>query len=138
MLHEKSGRENEHIIIDPGLAPISADTYGLVNMGIDAMRLIRADSDLADVNISVGLTNFSFGVPKHIREGLENAYITIAVESGLDCVLGNPEKQLGLLDESDQFLQIVRQALAEGCPADGESQEEAGFRQSARIMDLYR
>ena len=138
MLHEKSGRENKHIIVDPGLAPVSADTYGLVNMGVDAMRMIRADSDLAGVHISVGLTNFSFGVPKHIREGLENAYITIGVESGLDCVLGNPEKQLGLLDESDRYLQIVRQALQEGRPADGESQEEAGFRQSARIMDLYR
>ena len=138
MLHEKSGRENEHIIVDPGLAPVSADTYGLVNMGIDAMRMIRADSDLAGVHISVGLTNFSFGVPKHIREGLENAYITIGVESGLNCVLGNPEKQLGLLGESDRYLQVVRQALEEGRPADGESQEEAGFRQSARIMDLYR
>ena len=138
MLHKKSGRENDHIIVDPGLAPVSADTYGLVNMGIDAMRMIRADSDLAGVHISVGLTNFSFGVPKHIREGLENAYITIGVESGLDCVLGNPEKQLGLLDESDRYLQVVRQALEEGRPADGESQEEAGFCQSARIMDLYR
>ena len=107
-------------------------------MGLDAIRLIRADPDLQGVHLSVGLTNFSFGVPKHIREGLENAYITLAVENGLDYVLANPEKDLRLLDRDDRTLEVVVQALAEGRPEDGVSQEEAGFRQSARIMDLYR
>ena len=137
-LQTKTGRTNDQIIVDPGLAPISADTYGLINMGLNAMRLIRDDQDLSGAHLSVGLTNFSFGVPKHIREGLENAYITKAVASGLDFVLGNPEKDLHLLHESDRYVQVVRQALQEGRPAEGESQEEAGFRQSARIMDLYR
>ena len=138
MLATKAGRTNDQIIIDPGLAPISADTYGLVNMGLDAMRLIRADPDLEGVHLSVGLTNFSFGVPQHIREGLENAYITLAVEAGLDTLLGNPEKELHLLDADDRYLTVVKQALQEGRPAEGGSQEEAGFCQSARIMDLYR
>ena len=138
ILATKAGRRNDQIIIDPGLAPISADTYGLITMGLDAIRLIRADPDLQGVHLSVGLTNFSFGVPKHIREGLENAYITLAVENGLDYVLANPEKDLRLLDRDDRTLEVVVQALAEGRPDDGASQEEAGFRQSARIMDLYR
>jgi len=124
--------------LDPGLAPISADTYGLVNIGLDAIRLIRQDGELEGVHVSVGLTNFSFGVPKHIREGLENAYVTLATEAGLDCILGNPEKDLQLLDPDDRSLQVVRRALADGRPAEGESQEEAGFRQSARIVELYR
>ena len=138
ILHERAGRRNEHIIIDPGLAPISADTYGLVNMGLDAMRLIRGDPDLEGVHISVGLTNFSFGVPKGIRLGLENAYVTIAMEAGLDYVLGNPEKDLQPLDPDDRFMDVVLQALEEGRPGEGESQEDAGFRQSVRIMDLYK
>jgi 5-methyltetrahydrofolate--homocysteine methyltransferase len=138
MLATRAGRTNDQIIIDPGLAPISADTYGLVNMGLDAMRLIRSDPDLKGVHLSVGLTNFSFGVPPNIREGLENAYITLAVEAGLDTLLGNPEKDLHLLDEDDRYLTVVKQALQEGRPAEGDSQEEAGFCQSARIMDLYR
>ena len=137
-LRSRANRTNNQIFLDPGLAPISADTYGLVNMGLDAMRLIRQDADLEGVHVSVGLTNFSFGVPKHIREGMENAYITLATEAGLDCVLGNPEKNLRLLDPDDRSLQVVRRALADGRPKDGESQEEAGFRQSARIMELYR
>src|SRR6478672_7817855 len=41
LLREKSNRKNDHIIIDPGLAPVGADTYGLVNMGLDAMKMIR-------------------------------------------------------------------------------------------------
>ena len=137
-LSVQSGRTNDQIILDPGLAPISADTYGLINMGLDAMKLIRADPDLAGVHISVGLTNFSFGVPKHIREGLENAFITLAMESGLDFILGNPEKDLHVLEPEDRYLEVVKAALEEGRPDDGESQEEAGFRQSAKIMDLYR
>ena len=138
ILTTKAGRTNDQIIIDPGLAPVSADTYGLVNMGLDAMRLIRADPDMEGVHLSVGLTNFSFGVPMHIREGLENAYITLGVDAGLDYVLGNPEKDLRLLDSDDRFMEVIVQALAEGRPEAGESQEDAGFRQSARIMDLYR
>ncbi len=137
ILHDKADRSNDEIIIDPGLAPISADTYGLVNMSLDAMRLIRSDPDLAGVHISVGLTNFSFGVPKEIREGLENAYITLALEEGLDFVLGNPEKHLRPLDEDSKYVTVVREALAAGRPQEGETQEEAGFRQSAKIMDLF-
>ena len=138
MLADKAGRTTEQIIVDPGLAPVAADTYGLVNMGLDAMRMIREDHSLAGIHLSVGLTNFSFGVPTHIREGLECAYVTLAVEAGLDVILGNPEKDLRSLSADDRYVEVVRQALEEGRPDDGESQEEAGFRQSARIMDLYR
>jgi 5-methyltetrahydrofolate--homocysteine methyltransferase len=137
LLRDRAGRRNDEIIIDPGLAPVSADTYGLVNMGLDAMKMIREDSDLAGVHISVGLTNFSFGVPKEIRTGLENAYITLAHANGLDWILGNPEKELKLLPEGDRYLQVVREALEQGRPLPGETQEDAGFRQSSKIMDLF-
>jgi 5-methyltetrahydrofolate corrinoid/iron sulfur protein methyltransferase len=137
ILRTKADRTNDDIIIDPGLAPISADTYGLVNMSLDAMKLIRSDPDLTGIHISVGLTNFSFGVPKEIREGLENAYITLALEAGIDFILGNPEKDLRRLDAESKCLAVVREALDAGRPQDGETQEEAGFRQSAKIMDLF-
>jgi len=136
LLREKSGRTNDQIILDPGLAPVGADTYGLVNMGLDAMRLIRRDPDLAGVHLSVGLTNFSFGMPKAIREQVESAYLSLAVEAGLDFVLGNPEKQLGLLDPGDPFVHTVAEALDAGRPLGGETQEEAGFRQAATIIGL--
>src|SRR6185436_9511148 len=46
MLSTKAGRKNEQIIIDTGLAQVGADTYGLINIGLEAMRLIRRDPDL--------------------------------------------------------------------------------------------
>jgi 5-methyltetrahydrofolate--homocysteine methyltransferase len=137
LLREKSERSNDHIIIDPGLAPVGADTYGLVNMGLDAMRMIRANPDLKDVHISVGLTNFSFGMPKNMREEVESAYLTIAVEAGLDYVLGNPEKNLHLLDADDKHVLGIKKALEAGRPTDGETQEEAGFRQAATIIEMF-
>lgn len=137
LLHEKAGRNNSQIIIDTGLAPVGADTYGLVNMGLDAMRQIRANPDLDGVHLSVGLTNFSFGMPRDIRTHVENAYLTLAVEAGLDFVLGNPEKNLHLLDPDNRFVRLVADALASGRPGDGETQEEAGFRQAAKIIELF-
>jgi len=137
LLVTKSGRCCDDIILDPGLAPVGADTYGLVNMGLDAMRLIRRNRNLAGVHISVGLTNFSFGIPKHIRERVENAYLTLAVDAGLDFVLGNPEKKLHLLPEDDRYVRVVAKALEAGRPLDGETQEESGFRQAATIIELF-
>ena len=135
MLREKAGRANDQIIIDPGLAPVGADTYGLVNMGLDAMRMIRANPDLAGVHLSVGLTNFSFGMPKEIRESVESAYLTLAVEAGLDFVLGNPEKNLHLLDQDDGFVNGIA-AAPRSRPADrrrnaGRSRLPPGRRRSS-------
>lgn len=138
LLRERSGRSNDDIILDPGLAPVGADTYGLVNMGLDAMRLIRADSDLAGMHLSVGLTNFSFGMPRAIREQVESAYLTLAVDAGLDFVLGNPEKDLQLLQWDDSFVRGVVAALEAGRPAGVETQEAAGFRQAAMVIELMR
>jgi cobalamin-dependent methionine synthase I len=137
MLREKAGRTTDQIILDPGLAPVGADTYGLVNMGLDAMKLIRANPDLKGVHLSVGLTNFSFGMPRDIRESVESAYLTLAVEAGLDFVLGNPEKNLHLLTRDDKFVQGIEEALAAGRPVEGETQEEAGFRQASKIIEMF-
>ncbi len=137
MIRTKANRTNDQIIIDPGLAPVGADTYGLVNMGLDAMRMIRANADLAGLHMSVGLTNFSFGMPRDIRESVESAYLTLAVEAGLDFVLGNPEKNLHLLDRDDRFVLGVAEALEAGRPVKDETQEEAGFRQAEKIIGMF-
>ena len=137
MLRAKARRKTSDIILDPGLAPVGADTYGLVNMGLDAMRMIRKDPDLAGVHLSVGLTNFSFGMPREMRENVESAYLTLAVEAGLDFVLGNPEKNLHLLDRDDKFVRGIEAALEAGRPTGEETQEEAGFRQASKIIEMF-
>ncbi len=137
LLMTKADRRLDQIIIDPGLAPVAADTYGLVNMSLEAMRLIHNDPDLSAVHISVGLTNFSFGTPPLLRTQLERAFLTLAIDGGLDFVLGNPEKDLRPLEKSDPVLGGVRKALKAGRPGPGETQEDAGFRQAEKILELF-
>jgi 5-methyltetrahydrofolate--homocysteine methyltransferase len=132
----KAGRRLDQIIIDPGLAPVGADTYGLVNIGLDAMRMIRNDPDLQGVHFIVGLSNFAWGTPKGVREQLENAYLTLAMELGLDYALANPEKSPGPLPADHPMVDKLRQALEQGRAQDGESQETAGFRQAEAIMGI--
>ena len=136
LLVTKAGRTLDQIIIDPGLAPVGADTYGLVNIGLDAMRLIRKDPDLQGVHFVVGLSNFAWGTPKGVREQLENAYLTLAMETGLDYALANPEKSPGPLAPEDPMVDKLRQALEQGRAQPGETQETAGFRQAEAIMAI--
>ncbi len=136
MLVSKANRRLDQIIIDPGLAPVGADTYGLINIGLDAMRLINADPDLKGVHMIVGLSNFAWGTPKGVREQLENAYLTLAMDVGLDFALANPEKSPGPLPKDDPMVDQLKAALEEGRARDGESQETAGFRQAEAIMAM--
>ncbi len=135
-LGTKAGRRNDQIIIDPGLAPVGADTYGLVNIGLDAMRLISADADLKGVHMIVGLSNFAWGTPKAFRAELEKAYLTIGMEAGLDFALANPEKTPAPLDKEHPMVAKLRNALAEGRAREGESHEMGGYRQVEAIMAL--
>jgi cobalamin-dependent methionine synthase I len=132
----KGKRRLDQIIIDPGLAPVGADTYGLVNIGLDAMRLISQDPDLKGVHFIVGLSNFAWGTPRGIREQLENAYLTLGMEVGLDYALANPEKKPGPLSKTDPMVEKLRAALELGRVQEGESQETAGFRQAEAIMAI--
>ncbi len=136
LLVTKAGRRPDQIIIDPGLAPVGADTYGLINIGLDAMRLIRADPDLQGVHFIVGLSNFAWGTPKGVREQLENAYLALGMEVGLDYALANPEKNPGPLSPDDPMVEKLRAALEQGRALEGETQETAGFRQAEAIMAI--
>lgn len=136
LLVTKAGRRPDQIIIDPGLAPVGADTYGLINIGLDAMRMIRQDPDLKGVHFVVGLSNFAWGTPKGVREQLENAYLALGMEVGLDYALANPEKSPGPLPEGHPMIDRLREALSQGRAQDGESQETAGFRQAEAIMAI--
>jgi cobalamin-dependent methionine synthase I len=132
----EANRRPDQILIDPGLAPVGADTYGLVNIGLDAMRLISADPDLRGVHMIVGLSNFAWGTPRGVREDLENAYLTLGCEVGLDFAIANPEKNPAPLAPDHPMVAKLREALAQGRPAGGETVETSGFRQIEAIMAI--
>ncbi len=138
LLVTKAGRRNDQIIIDPGLAPVGADTYGLVNIGLDAMRMMSADPDLKGVHMLVGLSNFAWGTPREVREDLEKAYLTLGMEVGLDFALANPEKKPAPLAPDHPMVAKLRNALEHGRPRDGETHEISGFRQAEAIMSICR
>ncbi len=138
LLATKAGRRNDQIIIDTGLAPVGADTYGLVNIGLDAMRLISADPDLKGVHLIVGLSNFAWGTPKTVRDDLEKAYLTLGTEAGLDFALANPEKNPAPLPMDHPMVAKLREALEQGRPLEGETSEISGFRQAEAIMGICR
>lgn len=132
----KAGRTTDQIIIDPGLAPVGADTYGLVNIGLDAMRMMTNDPDFKGVHMTVGLSNFAWGTPRHVRDLLEKAYLTLGMEVGLDFAIANPEKNPGPLPSDHPLVDQLRKALEQGRVEAGESQESAGFRQAEAIMEI--
>lgn len=137
LLATRAGRSNEQLFIDPGLAPVGADTYGLVNIGLDAMRLIRKDPDLAGVHFTVGLSNFAWGTPKFIRHDLEKAYLTIASAAGLDFAIANPEHDPRPLPDDHEIVGKLRAALDQGRMTDGEDRETAGFRQAEAVLGIW-
>jgi 5-methyltetrahydrofolate--homocysteine methyltransferase len=136
LLATKANRTLDQILIDPGLAPVGADTYGLVNIGLDAMHLISADPDLAGVHMVDGLSNFAWGTPKGIREELEKAYLTLGAEAGLDFAIANPEKSPAPLPPGHPMVEKLREALAQGRPLDGETIDVSGFRQIEAVMNI--
>lgn len=138
LLVTKAGRRKDQIIIDTGLAPVGADTYGLVNTGLDAMRLISADPDLKGVHLIVGLSNFAWGTPREVRDELEKAYLTLGTQAGLDFALANPEKKPVPLPDDHPMVAKLREALEAGRPAEGETHEISGFRQAEAIMAICR
>ena len=135
-LVSEAGRSLDDIIVDPGLAPVAADSYGLVNLGLDIMRRCRADPHLQGIHFSVGLSNFSFGLPKSIRAPLERAYLTLAAEAGLDYALANVELNALPLPPDDPLVAELAAVLAAGRAEPGESAEDAGYRQTDKIMEL--
>lgn len=134
---KEAGIENNRIIIDPGLAPIASDTQGIINLCLDSIRALRADPDLEGCHISVGLSNFSIGTPAHLRVPLERAFLSLATEAGMDWVLANPEKNTEPMGPDEALVQQLEKILEAGRPLEGESKEDAGYRQINELMELW-
>lgn len=136
LLREKAAIPNNKIILDPGLPPVSADTQGIVNMGLDAMRMLRNEKDFEGIHFSVGLSNFSWGTPRHMRSDFERAYLSIASEYGLDMAIANPEHNPIPLPEGHEMIDSLRHALEQGRPHEGMTQEETGYLQAEAILAI--
>ena len=78
------GIPREDIVVDPLLMPIGA----LPTAGRQVFRILGRLRDELNVNSTCGASNVSFGLPN--REGINAAYLAMAMASGLTSAITNP------------------------------------------------
>jgi cobalamin-dependent methionine synthase I len=109
---------NDRIILDPGIMPIGSDSKGDFRRLMDAIRLIHQDTDLAGINMSVGLSNFTAMLPSKRGDGspakgpLESAFLTMAMPVGLNTIIGSTKRHYALLPDDDSAMECLRDVLA--------------------------
>lgn len=111
------GMCNEDFIVDVSIATLAADTEGLIKMALDGITLVHQDPDLAGVHIMGGLSNLPQYLPDKAADGsdlkfqLECAFLTVAMPTGFDTVLGTPWRGYTLLPEDNFVLQAFRRIV---------------------------
>jgi 5-methyltetrahydrofolate corrinoid/iron sulfur protein methyltransferase len=126
------GLQNDHCVIDPGIAPIASDAEGHLKRVLATMAMIHADPDFAGVHMSVGLSNFTVMLPSKradgalVKSALESAFITKAMPLGLDMIIGSVKRKYEILPDSDPAMQCVNEVLT-----------LEGFDAILRVKDFY-
>jgi 5-methyltetrahydrofolate--homocysteine methyltransferase len=92
------GIKEENVIIDPLAMAISADPQACM-VTLETIRLIHEKLGL---NITMGASNISFGLPS--REALNMAFMVLAIKAGLTCPIANPEKITSAVRAADLIL----------------------------------
>jgi 5-methyltetrahydrofolate--homocysteine methyltransferase len=94
----KAGINEADVIIDPLAMAVSADPVACM-VTLDTIRLIH---DKLGLNITLGASNISFGLPD--REALNSAFIVLAIMNGLTCPIANSEKITAMVRATDLIL----------------------------------
>ena len=81
-----TGIPRENIIIDCLISSVGADT----NSAREVLNAIRKIKDDLDVNIALGASNVSFGLPN--RSLLNNVFIAMAMAAGANCLITDAAK----------------------------------------------
>jgi 5-methyltetrahydrofolate--homocysteine methyltransferase len=83
---EALGISRENIVIDCLAFAVGADT----SSGLAVMEAIRAIKAELGVNMTLGASNISFGLPD--RELINNAFVAMAIAAGLTCLITDAAK----------------------------------------------
>jgi 5-methyltetrahydrofolate--homocysteine methyltransferase len=114
------GIPREDVVVDPLLMPIGA----MRTAGRQVFRILGRLRDELKVNSTCGASNVSFGLPN--REGINAAYLTMAMASGLTSAITNPiadgvrhavmagDVLLGNDEDAARWIRAFRVAPAEG------------------------
>jgi 5-methyltetrahydrofolate--homocysteine methyltransferase len=125
----------EDVVVDPLVMPIGA----VNSAGRQVMELVHRLRTELKVNTTCGASNLSFGLPN--RNGLNAAFISMAVGSGMTSAITNPLHAelmqsvrganviMGNDPECTQWIRAYREPAADG---DGRRGRRGGRRRRAR------
>jgi 5-methyltetrahydrofolate--homocysteine methyltransferase len=121
----KLGIPAEDVVIDPLVLTVGADQHA----GRVTLRTIEMVRREFGVNINLGASNVSFGLPD--RHTVNQAFLALGAGAGASCVITNPEKLTPIIRASDlllgrdafagRFIKDFRKRQALGLVADGAS-----------------
>jgi 5-methyltetrahydrofolate--homocysteine methyltransferase len=119
----KLGISSEDVVIDPLVLTVGADQ----NAGKMTLQTIGMVCSEFGVNINLGASNVSFGLPD--RQTVNQAFLALGAGAGASCVITNPEKLTPIIRASDlllgrdpfagRFIKDFRKRQALGLVADG-------------------
>ncbi|MBI4758575.1 MAG: dihydropteroate synthase [Chloroflexi bacterium] len=92
------GIPTEDVVIDPLVLTVGADS----NAGVVTLRTIELVRREFGVNINLGASNVSFGLPD--RHTINQALLALAVGAGASCVITDPIKLTGTVRAIDLLL----------------------------------
>jgi 5-methyltetrahydrofolate--homocysteine methyltransferase len=94
----KRGIAEEDVIIDPLALSVGADQEAAV-VTLDSIRLI---ADSLGVNMTLGASNVSFGLPE--RHGVNDVFLSLAIAAGVTCPLADPKRARRVILVTDLLL----------------------------------
>ena len=102
---ESKGMGHNKIMIDPLVLPICIE-QSQAKVSLDTIRMLKESFD-PPVLTTIGLSNISNGVPKHLRSLINTVYMTMAMGAGLDSAI---------VDVFDEELLRVHKMIVENNP----------------------
>jgi 5-methyltetrahydrofolate--homocysteine methyltransferase len=94
----KLGIPAEDVVIDPLVLTVGADQKA-GRVTLTTIEMIRREFG---VNINLGASNVSFGLPD--RHTVNQAFLALGASAGASCVITNPEKLTPIIRASDLLL----------------------------------
>ncbi len=76
----------QDVVIDPLVLTVGADAHAAV-VTLRTIQLVRRR---LGVNVNLGATNVSFGLPE--RSALNQAFLALAIQAGASCIITDPAK----------------------------------------------
>ena len=94
----KLGISEEDIVIDPLVLTVGADSNAaLVTLG--TIDMVRKEFG---VNINLGASNVSFGLPD--RHTVNQAFLSLAISKGATCAITDPVKLTSIIRATDLLM----------------------------------